>query len=343
MGFKFSSLMKLVDVKAKAQSGVTLLHTIAQIIEEKEPDLLLFVEEMDALKDAESAINVAQAAILFMRKSAADLDKEVKALTDPSEQEMKEFFEATLVDCKEVLATHDEKIVKYSDMVQFFGEQSANDIAGFFQNWSKFVSNFRAAVKFNIALNKKREAEERKAREDREKKKADKNLKKFADTLRASRKTGPSDLLKQGQQMDEAANNGEGGTISKRGRRSRARKTKPTQSVVDDIISDNIEFLEGPSADVRDDNGVVQQISRGLRSGDTFSRLRGKRTKKTHVDSTELMDVEAEIGTSPSTKRQLRSQQKSTFSRKEGKRLKKEKKKHDDESGRVALTSIDWG
>jgi len=55
------------------------------------------------------------------------------------------------------------------------------------------------------------------------------------------------------------------------------------------------------------------------------------------------MDVEAEIGTSPSTKRQLRSQQKSTFSRKEGKRLKKEKKKHDDESGRVALTSIDWG
>merc|ERR1712130_72981 len=148
---------------------------------------------------------------------------------------------------------------------------------------------------------------------------------------------------KQGQELDEAANNGDG-TISKRARRTRARKTKPTLSVVDDIISDNIEFLEGPSADVRDDNGVVKQISRGLRSGDTFSRLRGKRTKK--VDSSEqLLQVpEAESPTSSMTKRQLRSQQKSTFSRKEGKRLKKkEKKKSDEEGGRVALTSIDWG
>ena len=287
---------------------------------------------------------MAQAAILFMRKSAADLDKEVKALTEPNEKEMKDFFEETLVDCKQILASHEEKVIKYTDTVQFFGEQSSNDIAGFFQNWNKFVSNFRAAVKFNIALNKKREAEERKAREEREKKKEDKNLKKFADTLRASRKTGPSDLLKKGQEMEEAANNGGEGTISKRGRRGRTRKTKPSQSVVDDIISDNIEFLDGPSADVRDDNGVVKQISRGLRSGDTFSRLRGKRTKKT--DSKELKDAAEpdSPGTSASTRRQLRSQQKSTFSRKEGKRLKKkDKKKDDDESGRVALTSIDWG
>merc|ERR1712137_581462 len=262
----------------------------------------LFVEEMDALKDAESAINMAQAAILFMRKSAADLDKEVKALTEPNEKEMKDFFEETLVDCKQILASHEEKVIKYTDTVQFFGEQSSNDIAGFFQNWNKFVSNFRAAVKFNIALNKKREAEERKAREEREKKKEDKNLKKFADTLRASRKTGPSDLLKKGQEMEEAANNGGEGTISKRGRRGRTRRTKPSQSVVDDIISDNIEFLDGPSADVRDDNGVVKQISRGLRSGDTFSRLRGKRmaAKKAPGDAAALPSDQ-----DPDVKRQL--------------------------------------
>merc|ERR1712137_468993 len=283
----------------------------------------LFVEEMDALKDAESAINMAQAAILFMRKSAADLDKEVKALTEPNEKEMKDFFEETLVDCKQILASHEEKVIKYTDTVQFFGEQSSNDIAGFFQNWNKFVSNFRAAVKFNIALNKKREAEERKAREEREKKKEDKNLKKFADTLRASRKTGPSDLLKKGQEMEEAANNGGEGTISKRGRRGRTRKTKPSQSVVDDIISDNIEFLDGPSADVRDDNGVVKQISRGLRSGDTFSRLRGKRmaAKKAPGDAAALPSDQ-----DPDVKRQLRSQ-KSTFSRRQGNRAKKEEKK----------------
>merc|ERR1712110_890012 len=77
MGFKFSSLMKLIDVKAKAQSGVTLLHTIAQIIEENEPELLTVVDEMDAIKDSESAINVAQTSVLFMKKSAVDLQKEV--------------------------------------------------------------------------------------------------------------------------------------------------------------------------------------------------------------------------------------------------------------------------
>ena len=54
MGFKFSSLMKLADVKAKAASGITLLHTIAGIIQEKEPELLTFVEEMDHVASAES-------------------------------------------------------------------------------------------------------------------------------------------------------------------------------------------------------------------------------------------------------------------------------------------------
>merc|ERR1712137_624531 len=302
---------------------------------------LTFVEEMDALKDAEPAINVAQTSVLFMKKSAVDLQKEVKSLEAPEDAKMKSFFEETLIDCKKVIESHEVKVTKYTETVAFFGEQSSNDIAGFFTNWNKFITAFRAAVKFNIALNKKKEAEERKAKEEREKKKEEKNLKKFADTLRASRKTGPSDLLKKGQEMEEAANNGGEGTISKRGRRGRTRKTKPSQSVVDDIISDNIEFLDGPSADVRDDNGVVKQISRGLRSGDTFSRLRGKRTKKT--DSKELKDAAEpdSPGTSASTRRQLRSQQKSTFSRKEGKRLKKkDKKKDDDESGRVALTSI---
>ena len=343
-GFKFSSLMKLVDVKAKAQSGVTLLHTIAQLIDEKEPELLLFVDEMDALKDAESAINVAQTAILFMKKSAGDLEREVKSLEAPEDNKMKDFFEATLLDCKKVTAAFDIKVTSYSETVTFFGEQSSNDIAGFFQNWSKFVSSFRAAVKFNIAMAKKQEIEDRKAQEEREKKKEEENVKKFADTLRASRKKGaPLSMLEQGKAMDEAAQEEEsdaaGGTAKARARRTRARKAKPTQSLVEDIISDNGEFLEGPSASMRDDNGVVKQISRGLRSGDTFTRLRGKRAAK--VDPSAPVVAEPPVDTA--TRRQLRSQ-KSTFSRRDGSRAaKKEVKEEEPKGGRMALTSINWG
>lgn len=284
------------------------------------------------------AINVAQTSVLFMKKSAGDLAKEVKSLDAPEDAKMKSFFEETLVDCEKVIATHEEKVTQYSETVAFFGEQSSNDIAGFFTNWNKFITAFRAAVKFNVALNKKQEAEERKAKEEREKKKEEKNLKKFADTLRASRKTLPSEMLKAGQQMEE--DSGEDASANKgRARRTRARKTKPTVSVVDDIISDNADFLDGPSADMRADNGVVKQISRGLRSGDTFSRLRGKRMAKKAPggDADPLKPTDA-----PDVKRQLRSQ-KSTFSRRQGNRAKKEEKKEEKPGARIALTSINWG
>ena len=42
------------DVRAKSEAGVTLLHTIAQIIEENEPELLGFIDELPSVKHAES-------------------------------------------------------------------------------------------------------------------------------------------------------------------------------------------------------------------------------------------------------------------------------------------------
>mmetsp|Transcript_60827 Transcript_60827/g.91827 ORF Transcript_60827/g.91827 Transcript_60827/m.91827 type:complete len:1172 (+) Transcript_60827:57-3572(+) len=345
VGFKFSSLMKLVDVKAKAQSGVTLLHTIASIIEENEPDLLAFVEEMDALKDAESAINVAQAGYLFMKKSAADLQKEVTALKNPEDEKMKKFFEDTLGECKALLDKHDEKIAGYQETILFYGESSTNDIAGFFLNWNKFVTSFRASVKFNVALKKKEEVERKKKKEADAKKKEEESVKIFSDTLRQSRKCIPKEMLKQGAAMDANAK-AEGGGGRDRRKRTRARK-KPATSVVEDILADNMDFLDGPSADVRDDNGVVKQISKGLRSGDTFSRLRGKRmagaaAKKEAVGSDNPPPA-AEV--SSSAKRQLRVQQ-STFSRRKGRGAAKKKPAAapvEEKNGRTSIQSINWG
>jgi len=344
MGFKFSSLMKLVDVKAKAQSGVTLLHTIAAIIEENEPELLTFVEEMDSLKDAESAINVAQAVYLFMKKSASDLKKEVEALNKPEDEKMKKFFAETLEECTKLLAIHDEKVSKYQETVLFYGESSTNDIAGFFLNWNKFITNFRASIKFNIAMAKKQEAEKRKEKEEKAKKKEEESVKIFTDTLRQSRKCIPKEMLKQGEKMEAEAKSGSPTGSARERRKTRARKKKkPATSVVDDIIADNMEFLDGPSADVRDDNGVVKQISKGLRSGDTFSRLRGKRMAGAAAKKESAAAAPTD-SVSSSAKRQLRAQQ-STFSRRKGRGASKKKTAEVkvDDGGRTSLASINWG
>jgi len=353
MGFKFSSLMKLVDVKAKAQSGVTLLHTIAQMIEENEPELLLFVDEMDAIKNAESGINVAQAAVLYMKKSASDLDKEVTALKNPEDAKMKKFFEDTLIDCKALTEKHDEKVNEYQEIVLYFGESSSNDIAGFFVNWNKFITSFRAAIKFNIALKKKQEKEKENQEKERERKKEEQSVRKFANTLRQSRKAGIDKMLEEGRKMDEADTNSptgelnndeESGKVIRGRRRGRKKTAKPTQSVIDDIMADNTDFLSGPSSNVKDDNGVVKQIGRGLKSGDTFSRLRGKRmaagAKKKGGENNKTENNDGDL--SNSTKRQLRSQ-KSTFSRRKGARAKKAEPKQSDDNGRISITSINWG
>jgi len=281
-----------------------------------------------------------------MKKSAADLRKEVTGLDKPEDAKMKSFFEKTLNECTTLLEVHDKKVTEYQDTVQFYGELSSNDIAGFFQNWNKFVTNFRAAVKFNIALAKKREAEKKKEKEEKMKKKEEENVKKFTDTLRASRKHLPGEMLKQGEMMDKEAK----GSVSAGRRRKTRTKKKPSTSVVDEILSDNIEVLSGPSADIRDDNGVVKQISKGLRSGDTFSRLRGKRMATAAAKKEATGDVTPDKAAA-STRRKLRSQQ-STFSRRDGNRAKKktsaaaaaaEPSESKAAGGRTSIASINWG
>merc|ERR1711974_62358 len=195
------------------------------------------------------------------------------------------------------------------------------------------------------ALKKKEEVERKKKKEADAKKKEEESVKIFSDTLRQSRKRLPKEMLKQGAAMDANAK-AEGGGGRDRRKRTRARK-KPATSVVEDILADNMDFLDGPSADVRDDNGVVKQISKGLRSGDTFSRLRGKRmagaaAKKEAVGSDNPPPA-AEV--SSSAKRQLRVQQ-STFSRRKGRGAAKKKPAAapvEEKNGRTSIQSINWG
>jgi hypothetical protein len=61
---------------------------------------------------------------------------------------------------------------------------------------------------------------------------------------------------------------------------SRTKRKAQINDVVDDIINNSDAFGSQPRANMRDDNGVVKQVVKGLRSSHTFSRLRGQRELK---------------------------------------------------------------
>lgn len=293
-----------------------------------------------------------------MAKSATDLEGEVKLLTKDDETSMREFFEKTLNVCKEVLSSHETKVQKYQEDIAFFGETNTNDIPGFFNQWEKFLLSFRAAVKFNLALKKKRQGEEEKHRKEQEKQQEEQSVKKFAETLRATR---------AGQVPGETEST-EKKPLTKREQRKRVvKEKKKVNNIVDDIISDNADFMEqGPSTDVRGDNGVIEQVSKGLKASDTFTRLRGKRlaaaaaTKPPVAESvqddddddlaaaassTKKVNIRESTGgtkVSSAAKRQLVTQ-KSTFTRVEARRAKKKANLDNDKPPSAPIGTPDAG
>ena len=244
-----------------------------------------------------------------MKKSAADLQSEVSSLTNAEDEKMKAYFAETLESCNKLLGCHEEKLEQYQKIVLFFGESSSNDIAGFFGNWNKFIASFRASIKFNVGLAKKRLAEEKKKRVEKKLQKEEKQAQRFKNTLRQSGKFAPQ--LKK----------------SPRGKPGGMR----VSLVIDDILADNEELFQGPSEQISQKNGIVKQISHGLQKGDTFSRLRGKRMQKLKKEPSN-----ENISMSPTTKRQLARQQ-STFSKRKGLSPRAR------ESNRPNLANIQWG
>lgn len=217
--------------------------------------------------------NSAQATYLFMKKSAGELRNEVKALNDADDAKMKQHFQNTLEECEKVLLVHEEKIEEYKKVIESFGESSSNDIAGFFINWNQFANSLRAAVKFNSAMKKKEEAKKKELEklESRKKKLKQKALE-----------------LKKAKQEDAAKKEKAGASASSPKYRT---KNSLSDSQFDSVMDD----LLGEGGDVLG----VGALSAGLKSGDAFSVLRGKRKDvKTVLKSEE--NKSSPVGKSPS-------------------------------------------
>lgn len=199
--------------------------------------------------------NSAQATYLFMNKSAGELRNEVKSLSDPDDEKMKEYFQNTLEQCEKILKSHDEKLEEFKSIVASYGENDVNNIGEFFVNWNKFTSSLRAAIKYNHAARKKEEAKkkEQEKLENRKKKLKAKALE-----------------LKKAKQQEEAKKIEKGEKVSASPSSSRRNLSDSAfDSVMDDLLGDGGDVLG------------VGALSAGLKSGNAFAALRGKRKHET--------------------------------------------------------------
>lgn len=237
-----------------------------------------------------------------MNNSLKGIKNEIASLTKPEEEKLKNYFQNTLDACQGTVSSHEVKIEDYQKEVLFFGESSSNDIAGFFRNWDHFLTSFRTAVKFNVALAKKKQQEEKRIEE----------LKKKETRARERRATKPK--------IERPT------SIPKKS----PRKKREKASVVDSILDDDLgNLLEDKSkSGIRDENGVVEQVFKGLKSGDTFSRIRGKRLSKRKPTGT---GKQPKVPTASTDARKTLQRQQSTLSINNRTRKKK------------SVTSIQWG
>jgi len=159
VGFKFDSLIKLVDVKP-AGSKTTLLHYIASLIENKYPNLLEWPEDvLNALKPpapATGAIQSAQEDLKYLKNEYNILNKEISAIGENKQLlKLKHFLVQNVEIITPELKLLEEVDKSVEDDVAYFGESEIKDPATFFSKWEKFANAFKAAVKDNRAQPKK--------------------------------------------------------------------------------------------------------------------------------------------------------------------------------------------
>ena len=141
LGFRFGAMLKLADVKTR-DSKVTLLHMLARIIQENDPDLLTFVNELEALKTAPAAMEATTGVVLFLTKGLAQMRQDLEALP-ADDLRMRDFLQQSIDKVEETVQGYDRVLNEFQDNVLYFGENAKDDIVGFFNNWKKFAHAYR--------------------------------------------------------------------------------------------------------------------------------------------------------------------------------------------------------
>uniref|UniRef100_UPI00398E6777 protein diaphanous homolog 2 n=1 Tax=Pristiophorus japonicus TaxID=55135 RepID=UPI00398E6777 len=214
-GFNISYLCKLKDTKSVDQKA-TLMHFLAEITEEKYPDILKFTDE---ISHTESASKVSdqnlKSSLDAMERQIQRLENDIKKFPE-TEDEHDKFVEKMSSFAKHAREQYEKLSNMHGNMMKLYkglGEYFVFDpkvvsIDDFFTDLKNFRSMFLEALKENI---KKREIEEKikraklaKEKAEREKLERQQKKKQLIDMNKEGNETGVMDSLLEALQSGAA-------------------------------------------------------------------------------------------------------------------------------------------
>ncbi|XP_076728093.2 protein diaphanous homolog 3 isoform X4 [Callospermophilus lateralis] len=167
-GFNLSSLCKLKDTKSTDQK-TTLLHFLVEICEEKYPDILNFVDDLEHLdKASKVSVEMLEKNLKQMGRQLQQLEKDLETFPPPEDMHDKFVTKMSsfVITAKEQygklskLLENMEKLYQ-SIMVYYAIDMKKVSVEDFFTDLNNFRTTFMQAIKENI---RKREAEEKEKR-----------------------------------------------------------------------------------------------------------------------------------------------------------------------------------
>ncbi|XP_017554969.1 protein diaphanous homolog 3 isoform X1 [Pygocentrus nattereri] len=214
-GFDLSSLCKLKDTKSADQKS-TLLHFLAEVCEEKYPDVLRFVDDLQHVDRASrvSAENL-EKSLRQMEKQLLQLEKDLDTFSSPNDQQdlfhskMASFSMQGREQYQKLVIMHGNMGTLYQNMVEFFAiDPKKTSVEELFTDISNFRAMFVQAVKEN---GRRREAEEKqrraraaKEKAEREKQERQQRKKRLLEVNAEKDETGVMDSLLEALQSGAA-------------------------------------------------------------------------------------------------------------------------------------------
>jgi len=305
----------LNDVTSKTRPKYTLLHHIADIVEKKFPELLMFPDELVHLQEAKLAIESLQVELSFIKKDFGQLKSELELCKAEDNKTWSSYLDGHEGRISSQIANLDKLDEQFKQAILYFGERSADDMSSFFSDWDKFVQSFQTAVKYNITLRRKNEAlmkkeqalekkkallakkeaakkkkaeiAERKKKAEAEKNKNRSSTKSTTGDARSSSKDGEK-AAKRTSSFYERNDKDKGSRINRHtsmllndsvayaNPKAEKKNVMDVDSMVDDLLS------TAPMPNRRD-GGTVKQLVYSLRTSTRFSKIRDSRAEGSQI------------------------------------------------------------
>lgn len=214
-GFNLSSLCKLKDTKSTDQKS-TLLHFLAEICEEKFPEVLKFVDDLQHVDRASrvSAENL-EKSLKQMEKHLLQLEKDLDTFSSTDDQQdlfhckMASFSTQARDQYQKLVVMHSNMVTLYLNMLEYFTiDPKKTSVEELFTDLSNFRAMFMQAMKENIrrkeAEEKQRKARIAKEKAEREKKERQMKKKRLLEVNTENDQTGVMDCLLEALQSGAA-------------------------------------------------------------------------------------------------------------------------------------------